>query len=154
MVNKNEQKEAFYALDKPRQNAVIMLFEDEMTDEQIAKAVNRSRTTLSKWKQQPEFKKALREYRRVALDDYVPDAIKQLHTLSTKAKSEMVRMQASTSIIGLSGFGNVDDNPHVEAAKLRKLEAEADIAEAKAKMMTDGDNSLEMEIIIGAYEDE
>ncbi len=154
MVDKNRQNDAFYSLDKPRQKAVVMLFEDEMTDEKIAKAVNRSRATLSKWKQQAEFKDELREYRRIALDDYVPDAIKQLHNLSTKAKSEMVRMQASTSIIGLSGFGNVDDNPHIEAAKIRKLEAEADIAEAKAKMMAEGDNSAETEIIIGEYEDE
>lgn len=154
MVDKNRQNDAFYSLDGPRQKAVIMLFENDLTDEQIARSVNRSRATLSKWKQQPKFQEALREYRRIALDDYVPDAIKQLHMLSTKAKSEMVRMQASTSIIGLSGFGNVDDNPHVEAAKIRKLEAEADIAEAKAKMMADGNNNAETEIIIGEYEDE
>ena len=47
-VNKTGQDGPFYKLDKRRQKAVMLLFEDELTDEEIAKSVQRSRSTLSK----------------------------------------------------------------------------------------------------------
>lgn len=148
MVDKSRQNETFYQIDKAKQNAIILLFEDELSDEQIAKSVNRSRATLSKWKNDDTFKQAQIEYRRVAIDSYVPDAIKRLHKLATSAKSEMVSLQASQSILSMAGFGSVDSSPELEQAKIekakadvRKTKAEADIMEAKAKREADGNNS-------------
>ena len=139
MVNKSVQSETFYELDKAKQTAIILLFEDKLSDEQIAKAVNRSRTTLSNWKKDNKFKQAQIEYRHVAIDSYVPDAIKRLHKLSTGAKSEMVSLQATQSILSMAGFGSIDSSPELEQAKIakakadvRKSNAEADIMEVKA----------------------
>lgn len=140
MVDKSRQNETFYQIDKAKQNAIILLFEDELSDEQIAKSVNRSRATLSKWKNDDTFKQAQIEYRRIAIDGYVPDAIKRLHKLAIGAKSEMVSLQASQSILSMAGFGTTDSSPELEDAKIakakadvRRAQAEADIKEAQAK---------------------
>lgn len=46
------------------------------------------------------------------------------------------------------------DNDKVMEQQLRKLTAEADIAESKAKLMNDDRVSLETKIVIGEFEDE
>lgn len=155
MVDKSVQNETFYELDKAKQTAIILLFEDKLSDEQIAKTVNRSRTTLSNWKKDNKFKQAQIEYRRVTIDSYVPDAIKRLHKLATGAKSEMVSLQASQSILSMAGFGTTDSSPELEDAKIakakadvRKANAEADIKEAEARAIEDTDSSgITLEII-------
>ncbi|KAF0342450.1 phBC6A51 family helix-turn-helix protein [Pediococcus acidilactici] len=133
MVDKSRQNEAFDSLDERHRKAVILLFEDELTDEQIAKSVNRSRATLSKWKKDPLFQQAQQEYRRIALDSYVPDAIKHLNELALNSKSDMVQLQATQTILNMAGYGTVNSNVELDKAKVRKANAEADIAEARAK---------------------
>lgn len=49
-VKKSEENGAFSKLDRKRQKAVVMLFENTLTIEEIAKSLNRSPTTLYKWK--------------------------------------------------------------------------------------------------------
>lgn len=149
MKHNEKQYEAFFALDKPRQDAVILLFEDALTDEEIAKAVHRSRSTLSNWKQQPLFQQACDEYRRLALDNYVPEAIRELQSLAIHAKSETVRLRAITSILGLAGFGNVGENPTIESAKIRKAKAEATLAEEKVNGFQQDDlDNIALNIIV------
>lgn len=131
-VYKSLQNGAFQSLDERRKKAVIMLFEDELTDEEIAKTVNRSRQTLANWKKNQTFIKAQQEYRHIALDGYVPDAVKQLHQLSLNAKSEMVRLQANTTILTMAGFGSADGNDELRKAQIRKANADARIVEHKA----------------------
>lgn len=133
MVDKSRQNKAFDSLDERHRKAVILLFEDELTDEQIAKSVNRSRATLSKWKKDPLFQQAQQEYRRIALDSYVPDAIKHLNELALNSKSDMVQLQATQTILNMAGYGTVNSNVELDKAKVRKANAEADIAEARAK---------------------
>lgn len=127
-------------MDANHKKAVILLFEDKLTDEQIAKEVHRSRTTLAKWKKDKDFQEAEREYRSLAIDSYVPDAIKQIHKLATGAKSEMVRLQSSTTILNMAGYSADGDSPEMAKQSVRKAKAEADLAEAKAKRETDDSN--------------
>ena len=141
MAYKTLQNGAFEKLDRRRQKAIVLLFEDELSDEQIAKAVNRSRTTLSTWKKEKEFQKATQEYRHIVVDDFVPDAIKGLKKLVLDSKSDMVKFQSIMAVLNLSGYGTMEENPEITQAKLRKLKAEADIMEAKAKRETSEDSS-------------
>lgn len=141
MAYKTLQNGAFEKLDRRRQKAIVLLFEDELSDEQIAKAVNRSRTTLSTWKKEKEFQKAMQEYRHIVVDDFVPDAIKGLKNLVLDSKSDMVKFQSIMAVLNLSGYGTMEENPEITQAKLRKLKAEADIMEAKAKRENNGDST-------------
>lgn len=140
MSDKTLRNGVFAKMDANHKKAVILLFEDELTDEQIAKEVHRSRTTLAKWKKDKDFQEAEREYRSLAIDSYVPDAIKQIHKLATGAKSEMVRLQSSTTILNMAGYSADGDSPEMAKQSVRKAKAEADLAEAKAKRETDDSN--------------
>ena len=147
MVYKTLQNGAFGQLDKRRQKAIVMLFEDELSDEQIAKAVNRSRTTLSTWKKEKVFQQAMQEYRHIVVDDFVPDAIKELKKLVLSSKSDMVKFQSVMAVLNLSGYGTIEENPEITQARLRKLSAEADIAEANAREVTDNGTANEIRVI-------
>lgn len=141
MSDKTLRNGVFSKMDANHKKAVILLFEDKLTDEQIAKEVHRSRTTLAKWKKDKDFQEAEREYRSLAIDSYVPDAIKQIHKLATGAKSEMVRLQSSTTILNMAGYSADGDSPEMAKQSVRKAKAEADIAEAKAKREADTNDS-------------
>lgn len=143
MSDKTLRNGVFSKMDANHKKAVILLFEDKLTDEQIAKEVHRSRTTLAKWKKDKDFQEAEREYRSLAIDSYVPDAIKQIHKLATGAKSEMVRLQSSTTILNMAGYSADGDSPEMAKQSVRKAKAEADIAEAKAREINEatGDNT-------------
>lgn len=145
-LNKTEQNSAFFQLDKRRQKAVVLLFEDELSDEEIAKSVNRSRTTLNTWKNEELFQRAMSEYRRIAIDDFVPNAINELKSLVLGSRSDMVKFQAIMAILNLSGFGSTDEAPEITEAKIRKTKAEADIAQKKAELLSGSNGDITVNI--------
>lgn len=133
-LDKNGQSGPFYQLDKRRRKAVRLLFEDELTDEQIAKAVQRRRSTLDNWKNDESFKAAQQQYNHLVVKkDFESKALKKLVNL-LDAKSEMVQLQAANSILKLSGMLSDNSTPGLDKAKIRKANAEADIAEQKAEL--------------------
>ena len=145
-VNKTGQDGPFYKLDKRRQKAVMLLFEDELTDEEIAKSVQRSRSTLSSWKNEELFKAAQKQYRsRVVKTDYESKALKKLKEL-LEAKSEMVQLQSATTILKMAGMLSDNDTPELTRAKVRKANADARVAEARAKSLEE--NGADVEVLI------
>lgn len=145
-VNKVEQSGPFFQLDKRRRKAVRLLFEDELTDEEIAKAVQRRRSTLSNWKHDELFKAAQQQYNHLVVKkDFESKALKRLVKL-LGAKSEMVQLQAANSILKLSGMLSDNSTPELDQAKIRKANADARVAEARAKAMED--NGQDMEVLL------
>ncbi|MQB64662.1 helix-turn-helix domain-containing protein [Limosilactobacillus reuteri] len=142
-LDKNGQNGPFYELDRRRQKAVIMLFEDELTDEEIAKAVQRRRSTLDNWKHEDLFKAAQRQYRSIVIkEDYESKALKKLNSL-LNAKSEMVQLQSATTILKMAGMLSENDTPELTRAKVRKAIADARVAEARAKVLEDNGADVE-----------
>lgn len=145
-ANKTEQDGPFYKLDRRRQKAVMLLFEDELTDEEIAKSVQRSRSTLSNWKNEELFKAAQKQYRSLVVkDDYESKALKKLKEL-LEAKSEMVQLQSATTILKMAGMLSDNDTPELTRAKVRKANADARVAEARAKSLEE--NGADVEVLI------
>ncbi|APU45405.1 phBC6A51 family helix-turn-helix protein [Limosilactobacillus fermentum] len=135
-VDKIGQTGPFYQLDKRRRKAVKLLFEDELTDEEIAKSVQRRRSTLDNWKNDELFKAAQSQYSRLVIrKSYESNAIRKLNKL-LDAKSEMVQLQAANSILKLSGMLAENSTPELDKAKVRKANAEADITEWKRNELT------------------
>ncbi|WP_283679938.1 phBC6A51 family helix-turn-helix protein [Lentilactobacillus sp. Marseille-Q4993] len=161
MSYKSLRDGVFGQLDIKRQKAITLLFADELSDEQIAKTVNRSRQTLAKWKKEPKFIEAQQEYRRRFVDDKVPDVLKELYRLASKAKSEMVRLQAIQTILSMAGFATQDADPELLEAQhdrakadAKKAKAEADIAEYNAKLMTHPEDMAEKVVIQDDFTDQ
>lgn len=145
-ANKTGQDGPFYKLDKRRQKAVMLLFEDELTDEEIAKSVQRSRSTLSNWKNEELFKAAQKQYRSLVVkNDYESKALKKLKEL-LEAKSEMVQLQSATTILKMAGMLSDSDTPELTRAKVRKANADARVAEARAKSLEE--NGADVEVLI------
>lgn len=145
-LDKTGQLGPFYQLDKRRRKAVRLLFEDELTDEQIAKAVQRRRSTLDNWKNDALFKAAQQQYNQLVVKkDYESRALRRLVKL-LEAKSEMVQLQAANSILKLSGMLSDNSTPELDKARIRKANADARVAEARAKAMED--NGQDMELLL------
>lgn len=140
-MKKNVQSGPFFELDRRRQKAVILLFEDELTDEAIAKSVQRGRTTLANWKNDDKFKAAQEQYKKLVVkESYESKALRELVNL-LNAKSEMVRLQTAITILKMSGMISENSTPELDKAKMRKANAEADIAEYKAQVLKDSGSS-------------
>lgn len=142
-LDKTGQNGPFYQLDRRRQKAIKLLFEDELTDEQIAKAVQRRRSTLDNWKHEDLFKAAQRQYRSIVIkEDYESKALKKLNSL-LNAKSEMVQLQSATTILKMAGMLSENDTPELTRAKVRKAIADARISEARAKSLEENGADVE-----------
>ena len=140
-VYKSLQNGPFFELDKRRQKAIVMLFEGNLNEKEIAKSVNRSRQTLNKWKNDYKFKLAQEQYKSLVVKkDFESKALRELVNL-LNAKSEMVRLQTAVTILKMSGMISDNSTPELDKAKIRKANAEADIAEYKAQILKDSGSS-------------
>ena len=156
-MDKIGQLGPFFELDKRRQKAIILLFEDELTDEEIAKNVQRRRSTLDNWKNDDKFKAAQEQYKHLVVKkDFESKALRELVNL-LNAKSEMVRLQTAITILKMSGMMSDNSTPELDNAKVRKANAEADIARWKADELTGKNKSDDSTVLvddIGDAEDE
>lgn len=133
---------AFDKLSWQRQKAVIMLFQGK-TLKEISQAVNCHINTVENWKSMPVFQQARREYSIYALDNLLPDAVSELFELITHAKSEMVRLQSIQTVLKHAALLSDNSNPELDKAKIRKANADARVAEARAKTMEDNGQDME-----------
>lgn len=156
-LDKIGQLGPFFELDKRRQKAVILLFEDELTDEEIVKNVQRRRSTLDNWKNDDKFKAAQEQYKKLVVKkDFESKALRELVNL-LNAKSEMVRLQTAITILKMSGMMSDNSTPELDKAKVRKANAEADIARWRADELTGKNKSDDSTVLvddIGDAEDE
>ncbi|WP_259592360.1 phBC6A51 family helix-turn-helix protein [Lactobacillus paragasseri] len=129
---KQAKDSAFPKLNKNRRKAVIMLFEGEKTQKEIAEEIGINNATLSKWKNDSLFKKAQREYSISQLDSALPLAIQKLIELINNGKSEMVKLQAIQTVLKRAGLLSDNSTPELDKARIRKANADARVAEAKA----------------------
>lgn len=144
--NKTEHLDDFEKLDKNRKKAVVMQFEGTYTDEEIAKNVGRKRPTVTLWKKEQWFKKAFNAYaNKLIKNKYRSKAMNTVFEL-LNAKSEMVRLQAASTIFKLSGMLSDNSTPELDKARIRKANADARVAEARAKAMED--NGADVELLL------
>lgn len=157
-IKKSKENSAFSKLDKKHQEAVKLLFEGDLKDEEIAKKINRSTVTLWKWKKDLLFKEAQHEYSISQLNNALPDAIKELLKLIRNGRSEMVKLQAIQTVLKQAGLFADNGTPELDAARIRKANADARVAEARAnvaeRLGSEGDDKLDelMEKLISASE--
>ena len=63
-----------------------------------------------------------------------------------EAKSEMVQLQSATTILKMAGMLSDNDTPELTRAKVRKANADARVAEARAKSLEE--NGADVEVLI------
>ena len=131
----------FSRLTKAQQTLVRLDFEGGHSNEEIAPKIGlKNETTVSHWRKRSWYEPAFNAYASKAIKGkYKSLALRTLVDL-LNAKSEMVKLQAATSVLKLSGMLSDNSTPELDKAKARKASAEADIAEWKRNELT-GDNS-------------
>lgn len=141
-------KGPFFELDGRKQTAVKSMVEDDLTEEQIGKLVERTDRTIRNWKNDELFIAAKEQYLKITVKNtYVPKALNHLYYLMIHAKSEMVQMQSAITILKMGGQLSDNSTPELDKAKIRKANADARISEAKAnvaeRLGSEGDDKLD-----------
>ena len=141
-------KGPFFELDGRKQTAIKSMVEDDLTEEQIGKLVERTDRTIRNWKNDELFIAAKEQYLKITVKNtYVPKALNHLYYLMIHAKSEMVQMQSAITILKMGGQLSDNSTPELDKAKIRKANADARISEARAnvaeRLGSEGDDKLD-----------
>lgn len=142
--HKSSDLTAFLRLTRKRQKAVMMLFENDKTIKEIAKELKVSDRAIYKWKNDPDFIQAQQEYAISVLDTALPDSVRELMKLiNGKKVPAMVKLQAIQTVFKRAGLFSDNGTPELDKARIRKANADARVAEAKAKAMEDNGQDIE-----------
>lgn len=134
---------AFTKLSKKKQKAIKMMFEGDLTIKEIAQELHCGERTLYSWKNDALFVKAQNEYAIHVLNNALPESIKELIGLIQHGKSEMVKLQAIQTVLKHANLLSDNSTPELDKAKIRKANADARVAEARAKAMEDNGQDME-----------
>ena len=145
-VQKSSDLGTFLKLTKKRQKAIVMLYEDKETIGEIAKKLNITDRAIYKWKKDPAFIQAQNEYAIHVLNSALPDSIRELMKLVQNSKSDMVKLQAIQTVLKHANLLSDNSTPELDRANIRKANADARVAEAKAKAMED--NGADVELLL------
>ncbi|MFR0596625.1 helix-turn-helix domain-containing protein [Limosilactobacillus mucosae] len=131
----------FFDLNGRKQTVVKAMIEQDLSDKELGNLVGVSDRTIRNWKKDDLMIRAKLQYQQIiAKDTYTPEAVKHIYHLMLNAKSEMVQLQSATTILKMAGMLSDNDTPELTRAKVRKANADARVAEARAKTMEDGSN--------------
>lgn len=138
---------AFDKLSKKRKDAVRLVFEHNLTNGEIAKKIGVGESTIRRWKKDPAFIHALHDYSLNKLNNALPLAIQQSYELLENPKtSAMVKFQLIQMLFKYANLLSDNSTPELDKAKIRKANADARVAEARAKAMED--NGADVELLL------
>ena len=136
---------AFQKLNKKRQKAVEMLFEHHFTNAEIGAKVGVDEKTIRRWKKNPDFIRGLHDYSISKLNNALPLAIQQSYELLENPKtSAMVKFQLIQMLFKYANLLSDNSTPELDKAKIRKANADARVAEARAKAMENSGQDVEL----------
>lgn len=137
----------FSRLTKAQQTLVMLDFEGGHSNKEIAPKIGlKNETTVSHWRKRSWYEPAFNTYASKAIKGkYKSLALRTLIDL-LNAKSEMVQLQSATTILKMAGMLSDNDTPELTRAKVRKANADARVAEARAKSLEE--NGADVEVLI------
>lgn len=134
---------AFDRLTKKKKIAVIRLFEGA-TLKSISQEIDCHINTIENWKNNEEFQQARIDYSIYALNHLLPDAVASLSQLINHSKTPaMVKLQAIQTVLKHANLLSDNSTPELDKAKIRKANADARVAEARAKAMEENGQDME-----------
>nr|DAL22577.1 MAG TPA_asm: hypothetical protein [Caudoviricetes sp.] len=134
----------FSRLTKAQQTLVMLDFEGGHSNKEIAPKIGlKNETTVSHWRKRSWYEPAFNAYASKAIKGkYKSLALRTLIDL-LNAKSEMVQLQSATTILKMAGMLSDNDTPELTRAKVRKANADARVAEARAKSLEENGADVE-----------
>lgn len=147
---KARELKTFLSLPKKQQIAISLLFLGQMKQSEIAKEIQVGDSTLSSWKTHENFMKAQAEYDNYQLTDLRSKAVKTMNNL-LNARSELVRYNTASYILDKTSAVKEDELANAQA---RKVNAEADVVEYKAKLITNPEDVADRTVLVDDFSDE
>lgn len=128
---------------KAQQTAIRRLFEKK-TLKSIAQEVGVNRNTISNWKNNDDFKEAQSEYAVSMIEPLLFTAVQKLYEMLNSHKtSSLVKFQIIQMLFKYANLLSDNSTPELDKAKIRKANADARVAEARAKAMEDNGQDME-----------
>ncbi|NRO91156.1 hypothetical protein IMAU10142_01184 [Lactobacillus helveticus] len=148
MKSNMSEKGAFQKLNKKRQKAVEMVFEHRFTNVEIGTEIGVNEKTIRRWKKDPDFIRGLHDYSLNKLNSALPLAVQQSYELLENPKtSAMVKFQLIQMLFKYANLLSDNSTPELDKAKIRKANADARVAEARANVVerlgSEGDDKLD-----------
>lgn len=145
MKNKMSETGAFQKLNKKRQKAVEMVFEHRFTNAEIGAEIGVDEKTIRRWKKDPDFIRGLHDYSLNKLNSALPLAVQQSYELLENPKtSAMVKFQLIQMLFKYANLLSDNSTPELDAAKIRKANADARVSEARASAMENSGQDVEL----------
>lgn len=139
------EKGAFQKLNKKHQKAVEMIFKRHFTNAEIGTEVGVDEKTIRRWKQNTDFINGLFDYSLNKLNRVFPLAVQQCYELLENPKTPaMVKFQIIQMIFKYANLLSDNSTPELDKARVRKANADARIAEARAKAMENSGQDVEL----------
>lgn len=121
-----------------------MLFEHHFTNAEIGAKVGVDEKTIRRWKKNPDFIRGLHDYSISKLNNALPLAIQQSYELLENPKtSAMVKFQLIQMLFKYANLLSDNSTPELDKAKIRKANADARVAEVRAKAMENSGQDME-----------
>lgn len=144
--NNMSEKGAFQKLDKKRQKAVEMIFEHRFTNVEIGAEVGVDEKTIRRWKKDTELIRGLYDYSLDKLNNGygLSLVVQQFYELLENPKTPaMVKFQLIQMFFKYANLLSDNSTPELDKARIRKANADARVAEARAKAMEDSGRDME-----------
>jgi len=110
---------------------LLVMYDNQMTREEIARECDTSRTTLWKWEtQDKEFQDYIQQQIMPSIRAAAPSALRQMVYLSSRANQDSVKFSASKYILETAGYKAVDK---VETTDHTQLELIKEVNELAKK---------------------
>lgn len=145
-LGKLGQNATFWKLSEPQQTAIRQLFSGK-TIKTVAQNIGVDRNTIGNWKNNKNFQVAQTEYAISMVFPLLNDAVQQTSKmLSSNKTPAMVKFQIIQMLFKYAHLLSDNSTPELDQAKIRKANADARVAEARAKAMED--NGQDMELLL------
>lgn len=134
----------FIKLNQAQKTLIELDFKGGYKNSEIARQIGvKNDTTVSHWRARDWYQPAMEDYMKMQVNTtYQVKAVQTCFKL-LNAKSEMVRLQAASTIFRLSGMLSDNSTPELDKARIRKANADARVAEARAKAMEENGQDME-----------
>lgn len=142
-LGKIRKDSTFWKLTKPQQKAIQWLFQGK-TQKYVSQQLNVDKNTITNWKNNEKFQNAQADYAISRIQPLLNDAVQQTAKMLKSNKTPaMVKFQIIQMLFKQANLLSDNSTPELDKAKIRKANADARVAEARAKAMEDNGQDME-----------
>lgn len=133
-LGKIRKNSTFWKLTEPQQKAIRWLFQGK-TQKYVSQQLKVDKNTITNWKNNEDFQDAQADYAISRIQPLLSDAVMQTSKMLNSHKTPaMVKFQIIQMLFKYANLLSDNSTPELDAARTRKANADARLAETRANM--------------------